>query len=462
MRGDQILSKEIEMYFRSILEELYEDFGDIPNICLEVAFTYPEQLEKSVEYFISENEIVVKKTGKDVLECFGCCEYRKSRVIFINDAKQAVCYVKTSICSIMIRFLFYPDAELISGIALAFLKKLVIPLQNLAVDMDGLVDFSYNSKDFCCFEKNEYDPMSFLRINPQTKKRKLLLMQCDRQTLLMDSISEILSWRFDLDIHMISMISSARYEGSQAYGSLVKGARGFIRPKRKRPEMSFDSEIDFELSNIRYIRKVLEISDRQVPLLVTFDNKIIGLIKEVMPQECRINFLGTLKWDIFWNGYTIKFRDGMFKIPCSKNEVINFGTNFDISKDNIKRIRCVIQQAVRQTHGTSIILSTRENVIREVDRLCKYNRGIKISPVDLVKHQDFIINLTAIDGAIMIDTECICYGIGMILDGEAMSKGTPSRGARYNSVVNYIKTKEASGEKYSAIIISEDNTVDVV
>ena len=51
----------------------------------------------------------------------------------------------------------------------------------------------------------------------------------------------------------------------------------------------------------------------------------------------------------------------------------------------------------------------------------------------------------------MVGIDAICYGFGVILDGEARIKGERARGARYNSACNYI-----AGKNECAIIISED------
>lgn len=40
-------------------------------------------------------------------------------------------------------------------------------------------------------------------------------------------------------------------------------------------------------------------------------------------------------------------------------------------------------------------------------------------------------------------------------------EGLNSRGARYNSSVNYVKRRNDFGEKFIAVIISEDKTIDI-
>ena len=61
-----------------------------------------------------------------------------------------------------------------------------------------------------------------------------------------------------------------------------------------------------------------------------------------------------------------------------------------------------------------------------------------------------------------MDTDCTCACIGAILDGDAVTKGSLARGARFNSTLNYIKRKAELGKTFIGIVVSEDGTVDAV
>lgn len=50
----------------------------------------------------------------------------------------------------------------------------------------------------------------------------------------------------------------------------------------------------------------------------------------------------------------------------------------------------------------------------------------------------------------------------MIVDGEAVVQGDNSRGARYNSIYNYIVQKHIQEKCYVAAIISEDSMIDII
>ena len=114
-----------------------------------------------------------------------------------------------------------------------------------------------------------------------------------------------------------------------------------------------------------------------------------------------------------------------------------------------------------QKHGTLIVIGNTDVIKSETNRLCDFNRGIKIHKFDLFKNLDIVNNIASIDGAIMMDTNCCCYGIGVILDGEAIIQGNSERGARYNSAINYIENRKKHGQDLVAVIISEDKTLDI-
>lgn len=73
------------------------------------------------------------------------------------------------------------------------------------------------------------------------------------------------------------------------------------------------------------------------------------------------------------------------------------------------------------------------------------------------------MGMTNIDGAIFIDTKGKCHAIGMIVDGETIIEGDAGRGARYNSINNYINWAFKTGKGYFVgIIVSEDGMINVV
>lgn len=107
--------------------------------------------------------------------------------------------------------------------------------------------------------------------------------------------------------------------------------------------------------------------------------------------------------------------------------------------------------------------------MKELDRLCRYKRGIKIkskiqySPKensDTGWNPEQILSITGIDGALFMNFAGKCLAMGVIVDGEAKTPGNIGRGARYNSIANYINLKKKGN--YIGIIVSEDGMIDII
>lgn len=63
----------------------------------------------------------------------------------------------------------------------------------------------------------------------------------------------------------------------------------------------------------------------------------------------------------------------------------------------------------------------------------------------------------------MLAPSGICYSLGVILDGLASARGTPARGARYNSALRYVETvRKQRQHRCVAVVVSEDGPVDVL
>ena len=79
--------------------------------------------------------------------------------------------------------------------------------------------------------------------------------------------------------------------------------------------------------------------------------------------------------------------------------------------------------------------------------------------------KEVLKGITAIDGALFCDFQLNCKAIGVIVDGKSIVKGNPGRGARYNSLMNYIgylkNNPEYDKARSMAIVVSEDGSLDI-
>jgi len=265
------------------------------------------------------------------------------------------------------------------------------------------------------------------------------------------------------DFGLLTLLSSYVYEQRECNSNI-----GFLNNNRKgKIYIKFNNPIAFNKENTRYIRKLLEISTGELYLLVEKGTDIIGIgFKE--DCYCTVKIKGHLRWRIYDSKgkMMLEFKHMTYKAPTADDfNVSRFNTLFNnffrnTAGDSID-IVSIIVEALKQKHGTTVIIA--DEAEKETSRLCNAERGITIQPINLIENIEIIEKLTAIDGAMIIDSKGICYSIGVILDGNVVVAGNKGRGARYNSAYNYIagKAKKETGN-YLAVIISEDDTIDMI
>lgn len=172
-------------------------------------------------------------------------------------------------------------------------------------------------------------------------------------------------------------------------------------------------------------------------LLVNGDGKIYAIGKMIDNPSCdyyEICFDGFFKWTLYKNNEKFLYYENMvLMIPANEigisNEKIELlKRTFDIS--DTSKFEKIIQKAVSQKHGTMVVFA--ENASAEASRLGE--SGMSITPVDISTGM-LVEEITSIDGALICDTDGICYSIGTILDGIESEKTDSSRGARCNSAI---------------------------
>ena len=264
----------------------------------------------------------------------------------------------------------------------------------------------------------------------------------------------------------LCLLTSAPYEKTQTRGRL-----GIATPTVMKSDamIQFTDPIELNRENVRVIRKLLELSDRRNTILIVENGEVVGVYS--VPDSkgkysgTGVVFRGYGKWDLFSdkNGSIMSFDSVTISLTNQSLErrVKEGFRAAGITDYKEKRILEIVYQARRQSHGTTIIVT--DHAVSESERLEKANRAVGITPVAV--DEKTILSLSAIDGAMIIDPEGICYAIGAILDGATVNQGTIARGARYNSAITYVDywASEQVKEKIKAvaIIVSSDDTVDV-
>jgi hypothetical protein len=117
------------------------------------------------------------------------------------------------------------------------------------------------------------------------------------------------------------------------------------------------------------------------------------------------------------------------------------------------RMWCLLKIMSEGQHGSMVMIAT--DAAAEAARLSR--QAMVIQPTLMTP--ELLRQATKIDGTILVDPFGVCHAVGVILDGVANERCTPSRGSRYNSAVRYVYSSASSR---MALVQSADGTTDIV
>lgn len=432
---EEQLCHRLRDVFASVLKVLYEDNEEIPNYFLTFIFDYQDTNTNLYETDSTRN--LIKKELDSI-------DYDKIRM---EELYESIIIHRFTNCtfSFLLKLEKNEKKSLMRSLARVFFERMLKPLSYV---------FEEDLKD----SSQEWKFAGFLN-----------RIECEHEedVIISRAILEYFHYIYDMDITLINNLSGATYEGRNINCGIIIPYKGFGRgTKRKNSniELKLADKILFSNKEIRKLRKMLEIATTPLNLVVGRDKVVLGYtLGEAKHYECKIVITGRMEWKVFFEGICVKYLNGTYRIVKQKKEIDNFYLlkKACMSEEQFERLETVINEAAKQEHGTLLVIAEEKSTVNEVERLCRYNRGIKIKKFNLFWNISYVHKITAIDGAVFIDYDCNCYGIGIILDGDAVMEGLNSRGARFNSSINYVKRRNDFGEKFIAVIISEDKTVDI-
>ena len=270
----------------------------------------------------------------------------------------------------------------------------------------------------------------------------------------------------------INIIAELNYEKKHVNGKIL-----LLKDKKieKHIEYMFKLPKGIKNTDVKMIRKLLEITNNENYLISNGDEVLgIGRITKIESIKNRemmvVTFIGKGHYKLSYihveakgcvEKYIVSIKNGIPKlIETDYSEVKLSNIYQDIFGEKIdSNIEKIIKKATTQSKGTMIVLT--DSAESQMEELSSYGMKIKKRKIQT----EDILNITAIDGAIMLDDKGDCYGIGVILDGIAKgAQGNPERGARYNSAIKYVaKCKNEEIEiKVMIIVVSEDGMIDIL
>jgi hypothetical protein len=148
------------------------------------------------------------------------------------------------------------------------------------------------------------------------------------------------------------------------------------------------------------------------------------------------------------------------RLPKEKIDGDKFYSDFQrifsgITKNQLDALWDVCLEATNQKHGTMLVIS--DKAIEESQRLA--GQCFVVKPFQLT--MGAMQQITSIDGAVLMDRDCTCHAMGVILDGMATKRGNPARGARYNSAIRYFESCNTE-TSLAIVIVSEDGMINLI
>lgn len=249
----------------------------------------------------------------------------------------------------------------------------------------------------------------------------------------------------------ITDISQRRYEGAGAHGHLL-----LTHPEHPGIEHLARLVAPVPLSSVRRIRKLLEVTDHDVALLVHEEGAFgIGrLIDDTADDIFEIRLTAHATYEV--SAAKRELLRVSYGVPELPEPLIDMARIADVCDRVLGgtgpagALLDLVQTAARAGHGTTLVIS--EAATTEADRLA--SQATLIDPTVLTP--ELLTHVARIDGAVLIDPAGTCCAIGVILDGDITEHGDPGRGARYNSALRY---QRAAARPTVVVIVSEDGDV---
>ncbi len=259
---------------------------------------------------------------------------------------------------------------------------------------------------------------------------------------------------------VLSTVSTLPYEGRDGVGMLV-----LALADNEAVEVVLRLRQPVDLRQTRAVRKLMEAGGAASELLVAeidMGAKVYGLgrVRDSYDESTEAVFsvavMGRGVWDLM-HGQTrlLSVRDGVAQLPTHILDMHAFKDAVDrlIPGADEQTLTHIAQIVAKHDHGAMLIVSS--DAAGEADRLSP--QAWAVEPATL--SDEMVRQLTAMDGAILVDANGHCHAIGVILDGQAAGKGDPARGSRYNNAIRYLNSDPPPAV---IVVYSADGSIDVL
>jgi len=257
----------------------------------------------------------------------------------------------------------------------------------------------------------------------------------------------------------INELSSLLYEGSKVVGRLL-----LVAPDNPLIVYSLRLAAPVPFRQARWARKVLQMSSPEFALVAN-GHAIHGLgdldpVHDPSAQDAFwIDFVDHYHWNLRLGERTLMLTAfGDARLPDEPITQPRFFDSFlrlfsGTSQGDAERMWRLLEVMAEAQHGSMIVIAT--DAASEAARLSR--QAMVIQPTLMTT--ELLCQTSKIDGTILVDPFGVCHAVGVILDGLANERCTPSRGSRYNSAVRYVFSSTSAR---MALVQSADGTTDIL
>lgn len=298
-----------------------------------------------------------------------------------------------------------------------------------------------------------------------------------------DEFQKQMDYLFDIKLSVITELSGRRYEKEACCSRIVFQLEDGSAKKAFENGIEFKNGIDVSSLKIKEIRKYLQIAKENQYLLARKNDSDTGWqMKGVYTgnisktRNIIFDIEGHMIWNMEINGEkVIRFECGKYILDCKSFKMEHFYEAYEsvFGKRVDDRVDTIVSNAIEQQHGTTVvILEDSEKARGESRRLLEESIGTEICfPYgdETADSRTFLDggmtkSVTSIDGALLLDQNGKCLGIGVILDSsESIAKDKRTdKGARHTSSQKYIYwCRDKLKIRAIAVVVSEDGPVEI-
>jgi hypothetical protein len=256
----------------------------------------------------------------------------------------------------------------------------------------------------------------------------------------------------------LNRLVTTRYERRVGIGSLLLAAKNSEYIERS---LTFREPV--HTTETRTLRKLLEISSRDGESLLIDGRNAYGLgrLRKDYPAAEESVFKVLVTGDGTWELHhaDVALAVVQYGVPRLPKHQLERDRLDDICRRVFRDYDSVAlwelaEEAKKAEHGTMLVIS--EGADAEATRLER--QAMPVQPIKLANN--FVQQVTGIDGAVLVDPSGHCHAIGVILDGIASSEGDRARGARYNSALKYLASAEIPPTVI--LLVSEDGMINLL